>query len=1233
MSKWTTAQQEVIDTRNASLLVSAAAGSGKTAVLVQRIIDQVTGVKGNPVDIDRILVVTFTRAAAKEMKERVYKSLKEYCRLHPGDVRMQRQKTLVHSAHICTIDSFCQDVVRSHFHEIDVDPQARIADEGELKLLSEEVLQALLEEEYEAGSPEFLALIDAFSKKDRDDQVMSMITRIEGEAMAAPWPDQYLEHLLTGYEGDSIEELEELPWMQELVKSMCDLAADLGKTSRMLTAELINEEVKGKPHPYLEALGEDQNFFDALSEAKGYGQLYNIVSSHTKWARFKTTRGFSEEEKELANSIRTRRDAYKKIAEDEITKVAVIPPEQVVEEAKRVLPFAREVVRLTGKYIENFSKRKQEKNILSFSDLEHKALQVLVRPEDNRPTSQGLAYREQFEEIMVDEYQDSNELQELLLSSITRDEKNYFMVGDVKQSIYRFRQACPDIFLGKCRRYKNAKGELFRRIDLDQNFRSRQDVIRPVNDIFRMIMKEDLGGVEYDSVAELKHGATWVPDPVPSTSCQLETILIPSKDEELLEAAEGGKAEEIEALVMASKIRSMMGNMEVYDKELEQMRPITYNDIVILHRSANSISEGMIRTLASRGIPARSISNKGYFSSVEIQTVLSALKIIDNPRQDIPMAAVLHSPMVGLSEDALGRIAAAHMEIGFADAVLAEKENMAAELFGEERDKLTAFFERLSYYRSHVADTPIFELLQQILTQSGYLTYVSGLTGGVRKRGNLEMLLEKAIAFQNSSYQGIFHFLAYIDKLCTYEVDNGEADDTTGEEAVRIMTIHKSKGLEFPVVFVAGCGKGFQFDASSVSMDRKLGMAMSLIDANRRVKTKTLYQKAIDGANKTAQLGEELRVYYVALTRARDKLILVGSEKKVEKYEASFYYPSGALSLVERRKATSFYDYAIPALKSCGYPITIPEAEQLVEEEVKGQLKELDRKTFLEEMADLPATQKVVELLGRYHSVYPYEAAVRTKMKYSVSEIKHRAMEELEKAMTEDAKALSYDAGEDLPRETESWEIESREIESQETESQEKEPFAATLPRFLGGETVENQPALRGTAMHRYLEKLDFSKEHLEDSFEQQLQYELSRGFLTEEQAGLLQVPKLLNFMKSDLAKRMHRADRLGRLYREQAFVMGDDPDVFLQEVAGNPDLDVKDQVIVQGIMDAFFVEEDHIVLVDYKTDFVKTEKQLHDRYRKQMVLYKMALERSFELPVTEIYLYSFALGKCVSVS
>jgi ATP-dependent helicase/nuclease subunit A len=1226
MSKWTTAQQEVIDTRNASLLVSAAAGSGKTAVLVQRIIDLVKGVGSEPVDIDRILVVTFTRAAAKEMKERVYKSLKEYCREHPNDARMQRQKTLVHSAHICTIDSFCQDVVRSHFHEIDVDPQARIADTGELTLLSEEVMQELLEEEYEKKDPDFLALIDAFSRKERDDQVMEIITQVERAAMASPWPEQYLDQLLVSYEVDTVSEVEELPWMKQLVAGVRALAKDLGSHSRRLYAQLVNEEIKGQPHPYLPALLDDQSYFDELSLATSYDSLYRIVSAHTKWTTFKRLSGASETDKELAKSIQEQRNAYKKIVAGDIEKVITGSLDDILDEMKRVAPFARITVSLTKKYIEAFYKKKQEKNVLSFSDLEHKALEVLVRKEDNRPTAQGLAYRNQFEEIMVDEYQDSNELQELLLSSITRDEKNYFMVGDVKQSIYRFRQACPDIFLEKCQRYKNKQGETFRRIDLDQNFRSRLEVIRPVNDIFRMIMKEDLGGVEYDEVAELKLGATWVPKPVPERSCQMETIVIPSADESLQEALDGKEKESLEAVVIASKIRELMGTMQVYDKDTGSMRPITYNDIVILHRSANAVSDSMIRILSARGIPARSISNKGYFSAVEVQTALAALKIIDNPRQDIPMAAVLHSPMVGLSEETLGRIAAAHKDLGFAEAVLAEREENRAAIDEKEREKLSRFYERLSYYRSHVADTPIFELLQQILTESGYMTYVSGLTGGVRKRGNLEMLLEKAIAYQHSSYQGIFHFLSYIDKLCTYDADTGEADDTAGEEAVRIMTIHKSKGLEFPVVFVAGCGKKFQFDNAAVVLDRKFGMAMQYIDAKRRVKTKTLYQQAMESEMKIAQLGEELRVYYVALTRARDKLILVGeaSKTKMESYEKEFFYPSNALSFVERKNATSFFDYAIPALKATGYPVTIPTADQLVSEEVKAQIQELDKKSFLADIGSLPASQRVEKLLEYYHSRYPYEDAVRTKMKYSVSEIKQRVMQEQEQAMTENAQDLSREF---MDKEAA---IEA-DIEAVPLDTPE-ETFTATVPLFLGGEKVENQPALRGTAMHRFLEKLDFSMEDLANTYEAQLSYELSHGFLTEEQKGLLQVSKLRAFMKSDLARRMQIADQKGKLYREQAFVMGDDPEVFLSETEGNPELDIQDQVIVQGIMDAFFIEDDHIVLVDYKTDYVKTEQQLLKRYRKQMVLYKMALERSFGLPVTEIYLYSFALGRSVLV-
>lgn len=1262
---WTTEQQQVIDLRNRNILVSAAAGSGKTAVLVERIVKIITD-KNHPVDIDHLLIVTFTNAAAAEMRERIGNAIEKALDEQPGNEHLLRQLTLIHNAQITTIDSFCLYVVRNHFHEIDLEPNFRIGDEGELKLLREDVLGRVLEQNYEEPSEAFSDFVEGYASGRTDAALNEMILQLYEFSRSYPWPEKWLDSFVGAYRIETREELDRAEWLAPLTENICFVLKDC---EQLLKQALAITQQDAGPDMYEKAVQSDLEKYEGLSKRTSFCELFEALSD-IKYDRLASSRGFEgdPDKLELVKSLREQaKDVVKKLCR----QYFFCSPEMMIEQLERTEPMLEEVVRLTKQFADEFAAAKRRKNLVDFHDVEHFALQILVDEETEKVKKTAEEFRDTFEEIMIDEYQDSNEVQETLLRSISREERgenNIFMVGDVKQSIYRFRLARPELFMKKYDSY-SLEESTTQRIDLHKNFRSREEVLTCTNDIFYKIMARSLGNVEYDAEAALYPGASY-----PVSADFIPEILLADSNDELLEDTELTDKKTLEAKIVAEEIKHLMKTQQVTDKAAGTLRAAHYSDIVILLRSLSGWADSLVEVLNGNGIPAHTVSSTGYFSTVEVQTVLSMLRLLDNPRQDIPMAAVLRSPMAGLTDEELAVLRLEDGSVPFHEAVLelaeglyeedgqkeisdSEADSEADQKQGRNADgkkeddiettahrKLLKFYKKYRQLRQLVPDTPIHELIEIILRETGYGHYVAAMPAGNRRTANLNMLLEKAAAYEKTSYKGLFHFVRYIDELQKYDVDFGEADMVgENEDVVRIMSIHKSKGLEFPIVIVSGMGKNFnkQDTRSKMVLHPELGIGLDYMDGKKRIKSPTIAKKAIAKQIELENLGEELRVLYVALTRAKEKLILTGTLKdaaeKLEFYRQQANLSKAAdrpLSYLTREGASGYLDWILPAVLSYGdkYPVRIVEAAELVLDEVENQLEQNEDLTERIEEIEAADTQLVGQLKQRFSQRYPYQVDVLRKNKYSVSELKHRAMRERFEAEQEETVPAFLE-----------------------------EPVTPTIPLFIQREeSVEqetaNRGALRGTAVHRVMECYDFASEK---SVHEQMEAMEKEEKITADMRALVKEQIVADFVSSETGRRMALAQRGGALYREKPFVMG-----FTEEELENYGFGVgsntdsceniyektdsdqekeeqkkvrheEDLTLIQGIIDVFWIEKDGIVLLDYKTDRVQQAKELIDRYETQLKLYADVLERVFgarKLKVKEILIYSFSLEKLITL-
>ena len=1157
---WSPEQIEIIHSRNGDLLVSAAAGSGKTAVLIEHILSRITDPQ-DPADISEFMVSTFTRNAAYEMRERLTQSLDEILEKDPENVRIRRQKALLPHAQISTIDSFCIRLVRSHFSELAVDPDFRIGEEGELELIRAEVLDRILKEEFEAADPSFRFLLDNYSNHKGDRALREYIRRLDRTADSAADPEGWLAWAREGLDPD-VQLADESSPVRGMIRSIRYEIAEISQSMRQ-ALNTLRSEACPDPSKYLNMLETDLEVLERLLRLSGDETFLQELSLLKLTGK---PRVLKDQMTPAESAVSELRDAYKAQLEtyQTITEGGF---ERLRETMSILRDPLRKLIDLTIRFRQEVDAEKQRKNVKDFSETAHLALKLLRENEAVRRQVSAA-----FREVITDEYQDCNAVQEDLMQLISGHGEglcNRFMVGDIKQSIYGFRLAKPDFFREKYEQYSYGEGDRKKR-DLNRNYRSRRPVLNTVNAVFSKLMRREISGVDYDKNQLLRYGEGYPePDETPYRS---ELILV-----DRTESSQSGRQAEAQAI--ARRIRELTDpetGLMVRDGKTKQMRRARLSDIVILLRTVEDWADLFTSTLIEAGIPAVSQVRKGYFAVPEVRLLLALLRIIDNHRQDIPLTAVLVSVIGGFTNEELARLRTKEKKKAFCDLVLESEE-----------PRLAAFREKLDGYRKQSRYLPIHELLDRIFEETGYLLYLQALPGGTIRRANAEMLREKALAFEQTSYTGLFQFIRYIEKLQAYSVDFGEAATLAeDEDLVRVMSIHKSKGLEFPVVFVSGLSKSFNKSdqKSPVVLHDELGIAADLRDLSAQTTERTLLKQAISRQSVRDAQGEEIRLLYVAMTRAKEKLILTGSVKKdadellVPGIRALW---EGPVPVWQLMKVQTYLDLLLAAgsVTDGSFDLQVVHPEELA-----GSEKVLT--------ADYAARRKAVEEAGagRIYDpefraaleraagfVYPYQSVIRQKGAYSVSDLKHAAMED--------------------------------------------EDYEAPGSENFGGAEL-------GSAYHAVFEALDLAAGAGEETVRSCIGKLTERGQITPETAEKIDPSVMTAFLMSPLGKRASEADRQGRLHKEHRFLLG----VPLREAQQEADSD--ETAVVQGIIDLYFEEPDGLVLVDYKTDRIRPgdEDVLVRRYRKQLEIYRRALEAFYRKPVKETVLYSLFLNEAIEV-
>lgn len=1202
--KWTKEQQNVIDLQGRNILVSAAAGSGKTAVLVERIITMLTR-ETDPLSVDQLLVVTFTEAAAAEMKERIRAAIEKKSLEDPDNEHLRQQATLIHSAAITTIHSFCLSVIRENFHVIDLDPSFRIGEDGELQLLQQDVLEEMLEEKYAQADQRFLDFTESYAPGKTDRKLEEMILRLYEFSRSGPDPEGWLRDSVSAYHAETEEELMHTPFFafaEEEVRHSMDTARELQEEAVRICRE------EDGPYMYEEMLELDMKNIERFRQASTYTE-YRQAALNVSWKKLASNRD-KNVSKEKAEQVKQLREELKKAVTFPGEQYFDQDLDQLLEGLAVCAPMISELAELTQEFSRRFEEKKRSRNLIDYSDMEQYALRILTKRTEKGlvPSAYAAVYQKQFREVMIDEYQDSNLLQEAILKSVSgigRGHDNMFMVGDVKQSIYRFRLSRPELFMEKYDTYRIYEGEgsdsSCQRIDLFKNFRSRSQVLDSVNELFRRIMIRDLGGIVYNDRAALYPGASY-PE---YSKDETELLLMEGNPDEELEEAAGEKitSRKLEARAVADRIRRLMKEQMVTDPETGEMRPVRYGDIVILTRSIKGWSDVFAEALMEEGIPAHAGTKEGYFETREIGVLLDYFRVLQNERQDIPLAAVLTSWFGRMTDEELAQIRGAFPEGPFYRAVRQYQEQ------GDDfniREKLNHCLGLMERFRQKAGYTAIHDLLWEILDITGYGDYIAALPGGEQRSANLAMLAQKAMAFESTSYQGLFHFIRYIEQLRKYHVDYGEA--SLGDEqadTVRIMSIHKSKGLEFPVVIAAGMGKMFntQDTRGSVLVHASLGAGLDVVHLDSRTRRPSFYKQVVQRKEKLENMGEELRVLYVAMTRAKEKLILTGTvrnldeklsrirQKKTEKEALSF----GTLS-----RASSYLDWILPAL-ACGggcpsFMVRTVDLNEIVRRQTEEEAEGLFTKQILQNWnTEKVYDQEMKELLREQFTYrYPYPDLEGRKLKFTVSELKKREyLQELSREDPQETGQLLYEEPEMVP----------------------------LLPRFRSAQK-ELTGASRGSAYHRVMELLDFTKEYDLDSMKSEVESMQRSGRLTQEMGACIRPEDILAFVETKSGRRMQEAARNRKLFREQPFVVGMD----LQELYQESSIEEQETVLVQGIIDVWFEEDDGLVVLDYKTDKVSAGGQLVEKYHAQLDYYARALEQVFGKPVKEKIIYSFEL-------
>lgn len=1225
---WTDDQWKAIMAKGQDILVAAAAGSGKTAVLVERIINKIVS-EEDSINVDELLVVTFTNASAAEMRHRIGEALDKAINANPKSVHLRKQLSLLNKASISTLHSFCLEMVRKYYYLLDIDPSFRIADDTEAQLLRDEVLEDLFEEEYgREGNDAFFSLVDTFTNDRSDTALQDIIRDLYDFARSNPSPDEYLDSIIEMYNVDENSDIEQMPFVQSLLQ---DMDLQLKGAKQLLEYGLELTKFPGGPAPRAENFIADLHVVQTLMEAKkdSWETLYEAMQSWS-FGRAKNCKG-DEYDSELIEKAKKLRDKAKKIIQDLQDELFSRKPESFLRDMKEMKQHIETLVYIVKEFSIRFNQIKTEKGLVDFADLEHFCLEILSeKSADGKltPSDAAIACRNQFKEVLVDEYQDVNMVQEAILQLVTLDSElagNLFMVGDVKQSIYRFRLAEPNLFLGKYNRFEKNGEDAGLRIDLARNFRSRKEVLHGTNYIFKQIMGVSVGEIEYDEAAELKAGAPYPEDdsyPIELTVIDLEGTEeeeTQGDEQEGFDAAELAQSQ-LEARFMAAKIKEIISERkDVYNPKTKSGRPAGYRDIVILLRSMTWAPQ-IMEEFKQQGIPVYANLSTGYFEATEVSIMMSLLKIIDNPYQDIPLAAVLRSPIVGLTEEELSQIRIHHKKASFYEAMVSFCNNKPAMEHESLYEKVRPFFDQLMGWRVMARQGSLSELIWQLYRETRFYDFVGGMPGGKQRQANLRAFYDRARQYEATSFRGLFRFLRFIERMRDRGDDLGAARALgEQEDVVRLMTIHSSKGLEFPFVFIAGLGRNFNtMDLKKAYMlDKEYGFAAKYVNAEKRISYPSLPQIAFKRKKKMEMLSEEMRVLYVALTRAKEKLYLVSSvkkaEKKVNQWLQSAENPNWLLNEFDRASATSFLDWIGPALvRHKDYDCSVSPLissditdhpstwhVQIINSEAVANLVEViesEKDTYLQMVfsgeevpVQSPFKRKVLDQLSWKYS---HLEASQSRSKQSVSEVKRQ-----------------------------------KEIISQEDGGLELiKPFKKPLfnrPQFMQEKSLS--PAERGTAMHMVMQHISFKEHVTVNSIAAKMDEMVTKELLTVEQRTAIDPSLIEQFFHTDLGRRMIQAREMNR---EIPF------SISLPASEIYPGWkDEEESVLIQGIIDCLFEDEHGFVLVDYKTDQItgrfnggidEAKTVLADRYRVQINMYAKALEQILKRDIQERYLFFF---------
>lgn len=1179
---YTPAQKKVIETRDANILVAAAAGSGKTEVLSKRIISLIMDDK-NPIDIDRMLILTFTSAAASEMRERIGRELAKALEKDPDNERLYRQSTLLQAAQISTIDSFCLFVIRNNFSDIELDPGFRIMDEGEGKLMFQDALDEVLGNHFNNPDELFLRLVECYGTALNENKLEEIIRNLHKFVMSNPEPEKWMEEAKSSYAVNDTEAINSLP-IWENTETIRDSIVKEGLRISKLAFDIVYGE-GGPKSKCADTVNDYYNFFKSFNETKDYEKRCDLINK-SEFAPFKRNKLKEGEDEDKKDTVYSLRDQAQECIQ-KLKKYYLISPDQIVYDSKFVYDSIDALMLLLKEVEEAFAKKKREENVLDFSDMEHLALRILVdHYEDGKviPSSTAKEYRDFYDCIMVDEYQDSNYVQEYILSAIKRED-NYFMVGDVKQSIYKFRHACPDIFMDKYDSFGDEAPDI--KIDLNKNFRSRPEILDYCNMVFQTVMTRGTSGIDYDERAALSFGLSEVYKE--RNDCNTEILVLDNKESEANDLIET-KKHQAEALMVAGKIKELInGNFVVYDKEAKINRNVRYSDIVILFRATRDFDQSFKKVLESQGIPVYTNIKTGYFATEEVRGLLNYLKVLDNPRQDIPLYGVMTSVIGRFKPEEIASIKAVTNKNSLYECIISYEE-------GDLKNRLDDFLRKLTKHRDMTGYMRIRELLEAILEDTGYLDYYTAFPDGDRRSENIRALLEKAVSFQQTSYSGLFRFVRYVDLLKEKEVDYGESSLVSeSDNVVKIMTIHSSKGLEYPVCFLSGIGKNYNLmDASGmVLFDMNYGIGMDYINPKDRQRRKTMQSMLLSEVIKRSDKQEEIRVLYVALTRAREKLIITGEVSKASERIEKLKNLSGDLGILE---ASSYFDLiALAHIRNHREDeIKIKSFDDLYMDKID---KEYHKATLYGDLVThrYETDESVADYIKeRTNFEYSFKYLEGLHVKTTVSELKHKRIEEQEPS------ANLFPENNDT----------------------------AYIPSFIE-EKEKRKGTLIGSAFHRFMELLEFKgldilydgdildKDNALKYIEKVKDEEVRLGRLSSEFATLINNKKVLAFLDSNLAKRMILADKFGKLYKEQSFFYGIPANRVRKEY---PECE---KMLMQGVIDVYFEEDGKLIIADYKTDRVDTKDELIVRYGIQLELYKEALSSLTGKEVSELILYS----------